>query len=130
MPESIAIDSRGPSGPRLLARSNAVKLALWYAIFGTVWIFCSGWALRYLIRDQALRDVLEYAKGWAFVGITAFLLGWVLYRQFHKTQLSLEQIQDSEAKLRLVGDNLPDSYVYQFTHDEAAVRDSLISPPV
>lgn len=118
MPDSTAID-RLPSGFRVLTRSNAVKIAVWYTLSSAVWIFCSGRFLRHLVQDPVLRGYLEDAKGWAFVAATAFLLGWVLNRHFRAAQLSLRQIQEGEARLRLVGDNLPDSYVFQFTHDEA-----------
>lgn len=59
--------------------------------------------------------MLENAKGWAFVVVTALLLGLALNRYFRHLRQAADQLQDEEARLRLMGDNLPDSYVFQCT---------------
>jgi PAS domain S-box-containing protein len=85
--------------------------------FGSLWIFGSGWLLHHLVPDGPLAAGLELAKGWCFVAITAFLLGLVLNRYFREIHRAARQFQEHENRLRLISDNLPDGYVYQYTVD-------------
>ncbi len=50
------------------------------------------------------------------MGVTALLLGLALDRYFTRIRLAAQRLQESETRLHVVGDNLPDSYVYQYTH--------------
>jgi PAS domain S-box-containing protein len=98
-------------------RAHALRIALWYAGVSAVWIVCSGAVLHHFIHNEAWAALVEDVKGWLFVLFTALLLAWVLDRYFQRMRLALEKIEDKEAKLRLVGDNLPESYVIQYTRD-------------
>ncbi|MDA8125463.1 MAG: response regulator [Deltaproteobacteria bacterium] len=106
-----------PPLPWVPSRALALKIALSYALLGALWIFYSGWLLHYLVQDAAVAAVVENVKGWLFVGVTALLLGLALDRYFRTIRQAAQQLQDSETRLHLVGDNLPDSYVYQYTHE-------------
>ena len=119
MSDLIAIDPEEPAFHLMPRRSNAARIAIWYAVLATAWIICSGWLVRHFVADPLRQSVFEDAKGWLFVLVTAVLLAWVLDRHFRGVQRVVQRIQDSEAKLRLVGDNLPDGYVYQYMHDPA-----------
>ena len=99
------------------SRTLALKIALCYALLGALWIFYSGWLLHYLVKDAAVVQLLENVKGWFFVGFTALMLGLALDRYFKRIQQTAQQLQDSEARLHLVGDNLPDSYIFQYMHE-------------
>ena len=107
----------GPKAPPLRwvpTRAKAASIVLWYAGLSGLWVIGSGLVLHHFVHDFALAELLEDIKGWFFVLVTALLLGWGLNRYFRDIRNSAQQLQDNEAKLRLVGDNLPDSYVFQY----------------
>ncbi len=94
-----------------------MKIAGGYAALGVLWISTSGWLLHHFVHDAARAAVLEDVKGWFFVLVTAVALWLALERYFQRIRGSLRQTRESEQKLRLVGDHLPESYVYQYTRD-------------
>lgn len=98
-------------------RAKAIKIAGWYFGLSCVWIFSSGWLLHHLVHDAALAAWLEDVKGWFFVAVTALMLGWVLQRSFRQIHQSAARLLEEESRLRLIGDNLPDSYVFQYLLD-------------
>ena len=98
-------------------RTKAVKIALWYFGLGSLWIFGSGRLLHHLVPDGPLASWLELLKGWFFVSLTALVLGWVLNRLFRDIRHSAQELEEHERWLRLMGDNLPDGFVYQYTVD-------------
>jgi two-component system, cell cycle sensor histidine kinase and response regulator CckA len=106
--------SRPASTPWLPTRGTALKIVLWYAATGALWIFFSGRVLHALVHDEAREVLFENAKGWLFVAVTAGLLGWYLNRNFREIRRSARALQEHDARLRLIGDSLPDSYVYQY----------------
>ncbi len=124
MNESIDPESRAGKGSRaaisrwLPTRAQATRIALTYGALGALWILCSGWVLHYFVSEGPLAAMLEQVKGWFYVSVTALLLGFWLDRYFARIRSSAERLQESESKLHAVGDNLPDSYVYQYTKDE------------
>jgi PAS domain S-box-containing protein len=59
-----------------------VKIAVYYALLGGLWILCSGWLLHRLVQDPGVAALLETIKGWFYVTVTAFLLGLALDRYF------------------------------------------------
>jgi two-component system, cell cycle sensor histidine kinase and response regulator CckA len=107
-----------PSPRWLPTRVHATRIALWYGLFGMLWILFSSWILHHIVREAAVEAWLETIKGWLFVGTTALLLGLALNRYFHVIRQSVKQVQESELRLQLLGDNLPDCYVFQYTHSE------------
>ena len=109
---------RGASDHETPTRGQALKIAAWYAVLSMVWIAVSGRMLHQFVHDSAQATLLEDVKGWWFVSVTAVLLWLMLDRQFRKIRLWAQRIQASEATLLLVGDNLPDSYVYQYGREE------------
>ncbi len=68
-----------------------------YALLASVWIGLADAALPWLIADPAQRALAGTLKNWAFVGITALLLG-VLLRRLHRRQ---QQALASEHSARL-----------------------------
>src|SRR5689334_11004816 len=92
-------------------RAQAIRIAAWYTLLSAFWIFCSGWVLHRFIHDEAREAWLEYIKGWFFVLLTAAWLGVILNRYFREIRQWVQQIRESEARLQLMGDNLPDSFI-------------------
>jgi hypothetical protein len=93
---------------------SAWNIAICYAFLGALWILGSGWLLHHLVKDGDLEAEIETLKGWFYVLITAALLGLALQRYFKHIRRFAQQLQESQAQLQLVADNLPGSYVYQY----------------
>ncbi|MBI5258718.1 MAG: PAS domain S-box protein [Burkholderiales bacterium] len=69
------------SGARLGSRRHgATRIALIYALVGSMWILGSDWLLARLVPDPAWQAVIGALKGWLFIGVTAFML-YVLVRR-------------------------------------------------
>lgn len=121
-------DPPQPAGPtpvpeqipsiELPTRYTAVKICTWYATLGFVWILGSSSLLHYFVHDSDWAAILETVKGWAFILVTALILGLSLDRYFRRIRSATLQIQSSETRLRQLGNHLPQGYVYQYTHDE------------
>ncbi len=66
-----------PGTPATLATPShrgAMRVALIYALFASLWIFGSDWLLGTLVSDPQWLVRIGAFKGWAFVGVTAVLL--------------------------------------------------------
>ncbi len=113
----------GPPGPpppgdgRSSAGAAAVRIAACYALWSALWIFCSSWVLHHLVHDEARAAFWENVKGWFFVLVTAVLLGVAMRRAFRSQEAAAAQLRESEARLRILSNNLPDSYVFQYVQD-------------
>ncbi len=81
-------------------RGTALRIALYYLLFGGLWILGSGWALHRLVHDPFLVNALEHIKGWCFVGVTAWLLFLALDRQFREVRKAAELLQESHRRLQ------------------------------
>ena len=55
-------------------RQAALRIALIYALIGSLWILGSDWLLGQLVRDPAWVVQAGAAKGWLFIAVTAALL--------------------------------------------------------
>ena len=128
MPKPNATRLPVPPARWIPTRTRGVQIALWYAALGTLWILCSGWVLHRLVQDPELEALIENVKGWCFVVVTAVLLGAALSWYFQAIRHSAGLLQESESRLRVLGDNLPDGYVYRaFREADGTPRFSYIS---
>ena len=109
-----ARDGNPPLGPSWPTRYKAIQIALGYVVLSCLWISLSGRALHYLVHDQALAAFFEDVKGWAFVLTTALLLYLAMKRHFGRFRQVADQLEESEERLRLIGNNLPGTYVFQY----------------
>ncbi len=94
-----------------------LRIVLPYVLFAGLWIFLSDRLLDLLPLDTATHTQLSIYKGWAFVLVTAALLWVLLQTELGARERARAAQRRIEEQLRLLGDNLPDSYVYQYTHD-------------
>lgn len=68
----VPASNRGPrTDPR---RQGAARVALIYALVGSLWILGSDWLLGKLVRDPAWVVQIGAIKGWLFIAVTAALL--------------------------------------------------------
>ncbi len=95
-----------------------LRIVLSYALFASLWILLSDRALEAMVSDPAARVQWSIFKGWAFVAVTATLLAFLLRREFLLLASAQTALRESEERLRLLGDNLPNSYVYQFVREK------------
>ncbi|NLV24326.1 MAG: GAF domain-containing protein [Deltaproteobacteria bacterium] len=92
---------------------TAARIVCCYIVAAGLWIILSDWLLNLLALDPATHTRWSVYKGWAFVLVTALLLAIELHAELAAREKSLAAKARSEEQLRLLGDNLPDSYVYQ-----------------
>lgn len=105
-------------------RSGAGRIVLIYALISALWIAYSDRVLMSTVRDPEMVTKLATIKGWAFVLASALLLYVLmkldearLTREIKARQLADRELHEMVEQLRWLGDNLPDSYIYQVTQD-------------
>jgi PAS domain S-box-containing protein len=94
-----------------------LRIILPYVLFAWLWIFLSDRLLEALRLDAATHLLWSIYKGWAFVFVTALLLSFLLLAERNVRAQVQAALRESEERLRALGDNLPGSYVYQFTYE-------------
>lgn len=99
-----------------LPHSSPLRIVLTYVLCAALWIIISDLLLVQLI-PQPLHATISIAKGWIFVALTALLLYFLIGRQLKKMAELTQKARQSEDLLLSLGDNLPDSYVYQFQYE-------------
>jgi two-component system, cell cycle sensor histidine kinase and response regulator CckA len=92
----------GPNRDRTPTRTTALKIAAVYAVIGALWILFSGRLLHHFVHDENLAATLENVKGWAYVAVTALLLGWWLNRYFRQIRRATELLQTSEVRFSTI----------------------------
>lgn len=66
------LESEAPApGSSERPRRSALRIALWYALFGAVWILVSDRLLIAWTRDPDVLGRIQTAKGWLYVGVSA-----------------------------------------------------------
>lgn len=91
------------------------SIVLPYLVFACLWILVSDQILAMSQLDASTALRWSIYKGWGFVFVSAALL--IVLIRFHLARHGelLRRLEESEDRFRLVCDNLPNSYVYQFT---------------
>jgi PAS domain S-box-containing protein len=103
----IPYRSKPPAPGWIPQRTLALKIALGYALLGSIWILLSGQLLHRWVQDPAWAATLENVKGWFFIAVTALLLGLALGRYFYVIRRSAELLQENERLLQTVMDLVP-----------------------
>ena len=104
------------STPETTSRS-ILKIILPYILFGCLWILFSDSALTLLEPFGIIWLWWSVIKGWIFIAISAALLALLLRARLRQYQDLVSKLAETEARFRNICDNLPDSYVYQYTLD-------------
>lgn len=79
-------------------RSMAIKVAVGYAIVGSLWIILSDRFVHHLIPDGDLEVIVNTGKGWFFIGATAILLWVTLDHYFRVIRRSTRLLEESEQR--------------------------------
>ncbi|MDP2143693.1 MAG: PAS domain S-box protein [Gallionella sp.] len=86
----------------------ALRIAIIYLLFGSLWIYISDNFLGVQITDAELLTQYQTYKGWFYVLITA-LLAYLLVAQALRRQSAAEtSLHDSEARFQTIFDNVND----------------------
>ncbi|TSK03916.1 MAG: PAS domain S-box protein [Geobacter sp.] len=87
-----------------------------YALFGSAWIYLSGYALIWLVTDRHIADKIEVYKGLLFILVTSFLLYQLIGRFTGRLAESMTKLEQSEARFQAIYHNVNDAL---FIHDAA-----------
>jgi PAS domain S-box-containing protein len=98
MAKALFAEGRRSSGTRVPSWTIAAKIALSYAILGSLWILLSGWLLHQLVSDPRKTAVLENLKGWFFVAVTALLLWGLLNHYFAELRRASDRVHELEER--------------------------------
>jgi PAS domain S-box-containing protein len=86
---------------------KALKVALLYALAAALWIAVSDPLAGRLADLPTLFTRISLVKGWAFVGVTAALLFWLLRRDYAELEQAATAARESEQVLKNVLETLP-----------------------
>ena len=74
----LSSPASAPSVPALAGplwrHVDALRIVALYAVFGSAWILFSDHAVEALFTDPSIKGLVNIAKGWLFIGVTALLL--------------------------------------------------------
>jgi diguanylate cyclase (GGDEF)-like protein/PAS domain S-box-containing protein len=96
-----------------------LRVALWYAIFGGLWIILSDRLLATVISDIDTLTKLQTYKGWVFVITSALLIFGLLRRE-----ISLRRITVHEAEEKLHEKEESFKQVWEVTSDAMCISDA------
>ena len=105
------------NAPWFPIRGRVWRIVLWYAVLNLAWLLVFNWVVHHFVQSHEVEDFWEAVNGLTATLVTAVFLGWALNRYVQEIRRAAGKLAENEACLRLVGDNLPDSYVYQFEQD-------------
>ena len=67
----------------------ALRVSLYYAIFGGLWILLSDRLLETFVKDITQLSSIQTYKGWLFVALSALLIHSLLWRELHLRGVAL-----------------------------------------
>ena len=111
-PEPATTARQASTGDR-----GILRIVLIYVVFAGLWILLSDRLLAMLPLDADAWLRWSVFKGWGFVAVSAAILSLLLHSHQRRQEDIKNRLAESEERFRLVCNNLPDSYVYQFTRE-------------
>ncbi|WP_224984946.1 hybrid sensor histidine kinase/response regulator [Geomonas agri] len=97
-------------------RREINKIVGVYALFGSAWIYLSGYALIWLVSDRHIAEQIEVYKGLMFIMVTSALLYQLISRFVRRLAESVDRLEESEARFQAIYHNVNDAL---FIHDAA-----------
>ncbi|MEN6439264.1 MAG: PAS domain S-box protein [Syntrophobacter sp.] len=93
--------------PGYSAHKCALRIALFYAVLGALWIMLSDWVVNLLFGTTPLALLLQTVKGWLFVAITALMLYLLTGSTIRTSRKSEEILRENQRVLSTLFGNLP-----------------------
>ena len=97
-------------------RREIDKIVVVYALFGSAWIYLSGYALAWLVSDRHIAEKIEVYKGLLFILVTSALLYQLIGRFVRRLADSVTRLKESDARFQAIYHNVNDAL---FIHDAA-----------
>lgn len=88
-------------------RRGVLKIVSIYAIFGSLWIYCSDSVLGWLVQDPAILTRMAIFKGIAFIALTSWLLFVLISRFFGQREQAELALQQSHTMLTSLSSQVP-----------------------
>ena len=79
--------------------ASAARIAIYYGIFGVVWILLSYWLVRSVAVDHEAVHTLHNIKGLLFVGLSVALIFLLIFNENRKNRTALEALWDERRRL-------------------------------
>lgn len=99
--------TRASSTLRTTAWRPVIRLVAIYALVSCAWIWWSDRLVRTFIKDPRANLLAQTYKGWLFVAVSGFLIGWLMRRAFKKIEQVEIGLRQSEERLRATLENTP-----------------------
>ncbi len=78
------------TGLRIRPTAEALRIVMYYTVFGVLWILLSDWILAQIVRDTGQFERLQTYKGTLYVVVTAALFFFIIYRRMHANRVILD----------------------------------------
>ncbi len=78
---------------------SALRVAIYYGIFGVLWILFSDWFVSVVAVDERAWHTLQSAKGLLFIALSVALIFLLIYRENIKARLAVEQLAEERRRL-------------------------------
>lgn len=105
---------------------KALRIALIYAMIGSLWILLSDKILTFFVKDIHVMETIQLFKGWFYVGITALLFYFMIKRAlalFDKATdmavSSFEELSAAHEELMAMSEEMDSQYENLLEHQEA-----------
>lgn len=114
MSRSVTTGPKGKQSGWIPSRRAVLGFVVCYVLVGTVWLVSSDWLVDHFIGNKSEVVALWVTADCVFVAATGVMLLLLRERCARETQRSSQLLQESESRLQMVSDNLPDSYIFQY----------------
>ena len=102
----------------------ATRIAFIYLLVGVMWIIFSDGLLYFFVKDTQLVIKLQFAKGWAYIFVTAILLYLLVLKYFNEIKRHELDVEEKGRLLEQKNQEL-DTFIYKSSHDLKAPVSSL-----
>jgi signal transduction histidine kinase len=102
-----------PSTP---ADPVATRIAMIYLLVGVTWIITTDGLLYFFVANSSTISYLQFAKGWAYIFVTALLLYFLVLKYFNQIKQHELQVEEKSRLLEQKNQEL-DTFIYKSSHD-------------
>lgn len=98
-----------------LKQATPLRITLFYAVLGGLWILFSDRILGLIVWDKGLLIQISIAKGWVYIVVTSVLLYCLIQGGYNSLQTSEKALQEDREHLeryRLLAENVMDLIIF------------------